>query len=372
MKKPHSEGYTAAAISGQGCLLMSKQAQIQQWRAVFERRSASPGTRAQVTSILNGFERYLALMGTGWETVTPALVQTWRDRLLSGQPPATRRLAPATVALRLSVVRSFYGFLVAQGVVAMNPAAAEVVATPRATEVRAAAALSVHQVRRLLAAPDVTTLRGARDAAVLHLLAYLGLRRAEVCALRMRDVVAWPGGRDARTPTGAPIPWGLRVRGKGGRERLLPLPAACKAALDRYLKLDAGARRALRGDGPDAPLVQATGRDRATPVAALTPETIRLIVRRYAEYCGFLTHRRGETTRISPHSFRRTAITRALDLGVSYREIQAMTGHRSIATVERYDANKFSLERNAVLKLDYQDERRGLTGALNHQRARQF
>lgn len=325
---------------------------MEQLRSSFERRSPSPGTRAQTARILAGFERYLAAVapGVALAAVTPALVQEWRDRMLAGQPPFARRLAPATVVLRLSVVRGFYAFLVAQGGAATNPADARVVRPPRVTDVRRATALSARQVRMLLAAPDTTTLRGARDAAVLHLLAYLGLRRAELCALRLRDVVAWPGGRDARTPGGEPIPWGVRVTGKGGRERWLPLPAACKQALDRYLRLDAAARRTLRGDRSDAPLFQATGRERGLPVRALTPETIRLIVRRYADYCGLV----GDGA-ISPHSFRRTAITRALDLGVSYREIQAMTGHRSIATVERYDAHRFAVERNAVLKLDYAD-----------------
>lgn len=335
--------------------------EIDSLRRAYEGRSESPRTRTLVKSVLAAYEQYLSGLGADFATATVEHVQKWRDAMLEGRRPFTRKLASATVALRLSVVRTFHQRLVEAGACASNPATTGLVVPPELPEQHRTVALSAKQIRTLLAAPDRDSVRGARDAAVLYLLAYLGLRRAEICSLRIRDIVHL----NARTPDGAAIPWGIRVKVKGGRERLLPLPGKCKQVIDRYLALDADDRKTLRANLADSPLIQATGYDRMQHPGKLSSETIRLIVKRYAEYCGFIqskTKGKKKTAaaekneiRISPHVFRHTAITRALDKGISYRDIQAMTGHRNISTVQRYDSNKFSVEHNAVNRLDYED-----------------
>jgi site-specific recombinase XerD len=336
--------------------------EIETLRRAYEGRSESARTRTLVKSVLAAYEHYLGGLNESFATATVEHVQKWRDAMLEGRRPFTRKLAPATVALRLSVIRTFHQRLVEAGACASNPATTGLVSPPELPEQHRTVALSAKQIRTLLAAPDRDSVRGARDAAVLHLLAYLGLRRAEICSLRIRDIVHL----NARTPDGADIPWGIRVKVKGGRERLLPLPGKCKRVIDRYLSLDADDRKTLRANLADSPLIQATGYDRMQHPGKLSSETIRLIVKRYAEYCGFLQPKpkgkrkngnAAEKTaiRISPHVFRHTAITRALDKGISYRDIQAMTGHRNISTVQRYDSNKFSVEHNAVNRLDYDD-----------------
>lgn len=338
-----------------------KPSEIETLRRAYEGRSESARTRTLVKSVLAAYEHYLGGMDESFATATVEHVQKWRDAMLEGRRPFTRKLAPATVALRLSVIRTFHQLLVERGACPTNPATTGLVVPPELPEQHRTVALSTKQIRTLLAAPNRDTVRGARDACVLYLLAYLGLRRAEICSLRIRDIVHL----NARSSDGAAIPWGVRVKVKGGRERLLPLPGQCKQIIDRYLALDADDRKTLRANLADSPLIQATGYDRMQHPGKLSSETIRLIVKRYAEYCGFIEpksrkKKKGASPektaiRISPHVFRHTAITRALDKGISYRDIQAMTGHRNIATVQRYDSNKFSLEHNAVNRLDYED-----------------
>ncbi|MFZ4986391.1 MAG: tyrosine-type recombinase/integrase [Blastocatellia bacterium] len=72
---------------------------------------------------------------------------------------------------------------------------------------------------------------------------------------------------------------------------------------------------------------------------------VHLIVRRWGDYCG--------VGKLSPHDLRRTAITRALDQGLSYRQVQMMSGHEDPKTVRRYDHNRENLEQNAVNHLNY-------------------
>jgi len=72
---------------------------------------------------------------------------------------------------------------------------------------------------------------------------------------------------------------------------------------------------------------------------------VHLIVRRWGDYCG--------VGKLSPHDLRRTAITRALDQGLSYRQVQMMSGHEDPKTVRRYDHNREKLEQNAVNHLNY-------------------
>jgi integrase/recombinase XerD len=135
--------------------------------------------------------------------------------------------------------------------------------------------------------------------------------------------------------------WTPRVKVKGGRERTLPLPAEVKRAIDDYLRLDAGRRRNLRSGGDDAFLFQPHSNYRTLEFdKPLTARMAHLIVAKWGDYCGL--------GRISPHDLRRTAITRALDQGLSYRQVQMMSGHRDPKTVMRYDHGRENMDLNAV------------------------
>ncbi|HEX8136791.1 MAG TPA: tyrosine-type recombinase/integrase [Pyrinomonadaceae bacterium] len=194
----------------------------------------------------------------------PNDVLAWRDHLRAG------RKRPATVSFKLSVMRSFFDYLKAGGVVPLNPDSTKLVSTPELPAEPARRALTAKEVRRLLSGPDRSRPEGARDYALMFVMLRLSLRVAEACALRSSSV-KWSHGR-----------WTLRCKVKGGREEVWPLPRDVKEAADAYLKLDANRRATLHSDDAEAFLFQ-------------------------------------------PHSNYRTL---TFDKGLSYRHVQMMSKHK--------------------------------------------
>jgi|SRR5262245_15226588 len=197
-------------------------------------------------------------------------------------------------------------------------------------------ALNPEEVRQLLAAPDRTSPAGARDYALLLLMLRTSVRVAEACSLKLSDR-QWNHGAGV-----------LRVKIKGRSERTIPLPDEVREAIDEFLKLDRGRRRNLHSDGPEQfifqPLVNYRTLEFAKPLS--TTQAWQL-VRRWGDFSG--------VGKLSPHDLRRTAITRALDQGLSYRQIQMMSGHKDPKTVMGYD-HRESLDLNAINILQYEDD----------------
>jgi integrase len=141
----------------------------------------------------------------------------------------------------------------------------------------------------------------------------------------------------------------LKCKVKGGREETWPLPKDVKEAIDHYLKLDRKRRDISHSHGEDAPLFQPIVNYRTlTFDKPLSTRMVQKIVKRWADYS-----RLGD---LSPHDLRRTAITRALDSGLTYRQVQMMSKHRDPKTVMRYDHGRENLELNAVNFLGYDEE----------------
>ena len=164
----------------------------------------------------------------------------------------------------------------------------------------------------------------------------LSLRVSEVCSLRASSV-KWSHGR-----------WTLRCKVKGGREEVWPLPKEVKEATDTYLRLDRKRREIVHSDGSDYPLFQTHINYRTLYFdKSLSTRMIQKIVKRWADYS-----RLGD---LSPHDLRRTAITRALETGSSYRQVQMMSKHRDPKTVMRYDHGRENLDQNAVIFLSYDE-----------------
>lgn len=306
----------------------------------FVNKSNSDATRRAYRVTMEQFQIFLRNRGKNIVQATPGDVLAFRDGLIQGPKP----LKPASVTLRLAALRSFYKYLHLAGLVPINPADTRLVTPPPPPEMATTNALSPKEVRMLLGSPDRKEVTGARDYVVLLLLARLALRAAEVCSLRNQDVIR-VSARDIR---GRSINWVIRVRVKGGRERKLPLPDDVKSAIEEYLKLDDEMRRLTKGLNPDAALIQRTGMGRTLGGKPLTTRALWNIVNKYAEYVGL--------DQVHPHSFRHTAITRALDMGLSYRDVQMMTGHKTLLTVQRYDAHREDMSRNAINELNYEDE----------------
>ena len=271
--------------------------------------------------------QFQVFVGRDVREVAPAHIIAWRDELLS-------KFKPATVAQKLSIIRSFYTYLNLAGYCDRNPADPRLVSPPLAEDESRARALSAKEVNYLLAGPDQNTPAGARDFAILLCLLRLGMRRAELCRLKKSDIGQQKGK------------WTLRIKVKGGRERTIPLPADLKQAIDHYLQLDGERRSLVHSDGDDAFIFQPLINNRTGLFARpLDPSMVYRIVRRWAEYGGI--------GRSKPHDMRHTAVTTALDLGASYREVQAMTGHKDPKTIRKYDRNRENLETNAINRLRY-------------------
>jgi integrase/recombinase XerD len=197
-------------------------------------------------------------------------------------------------------------------------------------------ALTSKEVRHLLSGPDREKSEGARDYALMLVMLRLSLRVAETCSLRASSV-KWSHGR-----------WTLRCKVKGGREDVWPLPKDVKEVVDSYLKLDAARRATLHSDGAEAFLFQPHSNYRTlTFDKGLSPRMVQKMVAKWGSFTGV-----GD---VSPHDLRRTAITRALDSGLSYRQVQMMSKHRDPKTVMRYDHGRENLDQNAVNFLVYEE-----------------
>lgn len=297
--------------------------------APFTERSISQATRDAYRRVVNEFFRFFNYRNPA--EITSKQILSWREHL------AGRRQKPATIAFKLSVIRSLYDFLKDANIISVNPASIKAVPPPEIPDHAAGRALTLDEVSRLLAAPHRGAVVGARDYALMLLMLKTSVRVGEACGIKVSDKV-WKQGR-----------WALKVKVKGRSERVIPLPEDVQDAINDYLKLDRTRRQMLRCGGDDAWLFQPTcnyrTRDFRKPISTRMAE---MIVKKWADFAGI--------GKVSPHDLRRTAITRALDQGLSYRQVQMMSGHSDPKTVMRYDYNRENLEMNAINFLTYKDD----------------
>jgi site-specific recombinase XerD len=294
----------------------------------FIQKSLSEETREAYRRAISQF--FFQIGGLHPTDVTPAHVIGYRDRLVRDDR------SPATITAKLSVVRSFFAYLQAAGVVALNPASTKLVPPPALPVNHAGRALTVKEVRNLLAAPDKRKPEGARDYALLLVMLRLSLRLSEVCKLR-RSSITTSQGR-----------WILKCKVKGGREEVWPLPRDVKEAIDDYLRLDFKRRQSLHSDGPDAPLFQPHSNYRTLVFdKALSPRHVQRIVAKWGQYSG--------VGKITPHDLRRTVVTELLNRGHSYREVQMVTKHKDPKTVMRYDHARENLDKNPINTFGYEE-----------------
>jgi site-specific recombinase XerD len=242
--------------------------------------------------------------------------------------------AASSRARRLAAVASWYGWLVEEEHAARNPAARVRRPSVDPDDSRTVG-LSREQALILLAAADVDARpTGRRTRALVRLLLANALRVGELIALDVEDLGTARGHRT------------LRVTGKGGRAHTVPLAPSTAAAIDSYL--------ASRADLAGAELLPATAagsRARRPLFATATGKRLdqgaiwRLLRRLAAEAGPELADVAG---RLSPHSLRHTAITAALDAGVSLRDVQDYARHADPRTTRRYDRARHSLDRHAT------------------------
>ena len=212
-------------------------------------------------------------------------------------------LAPSTIARRVSAVRAYFRHLVLIGSLAENPAAS--LKLPRRPR-KLPRALSPAETERLIEAADGTSPRARRDRALVELLYGAGLRVSEAVGLEKSGV-----DLDDRI---------VRVVGKGGKERLVPLGRPAAEAVRRYLAL--GRPHLDRRFRPEL-FLNARG-------GALTRAGAFFVLRRLAGRAGL------EPERVHPHLLRHSFATHLLEGGADLRSVQEMLGHADLGTTERY------------------------------------
>jgi integrase/recombinase XerC len=263
-------------------------------------RRASDHTRRAYLADLAQYTAFLAEMGQGVIPSSPALVRGFLVRAAGGA-------GAASLARKLSSLRSLYRFLVREGLAADNPA--RVVASPRRPS-RLPEVLPEEEVAALVEAPALGEPLQLRDRAFLELLYGSGLRVSELTGLDVDDL-------DLR---GALV----RVLGKRRKERIVPFGKPAAEALGRYLE---EGRPAL-----------ASGKERARGGAALflnhrggrlTSRSVARRLERWVIAAGLARH-------VHPHVLRHCFATHLLGNGADLRGIQELLGHASLSTTQRY------------------------------------
>lgn len=235
-----------------------------------------------------------------------------------------RVLATTSQARRLSALSSWYRYLISNGVTDANPV--EAVDRPEVNrDSSPTLGLDEKQIAAFMrAARAAGTPAAVRDAALVGMLAELALRVGEVLALDLADL---RHNRGHRT---------VRVRGKGGRFRELPIPAPLGRDLDAYLSARAAAA-AVPVDQLAGPLFITRSGKR------LDQPAVYGMVRRIARAAGLPA-----ADRLSPHSLRHSAATAMFGAGATLRDVQDALGHADPRTTRRYDRDRHNLDRSPV------------------------
>lgn len=213
-----------------------------------------------------------------------------------------RGLAPASIRRRLSAIRTYYRFLLAEGLVSNDPT--ERVELPRAWR-RLPDALSRSDVEKLLDAPDPAHPLFWRDKALLEFAYAAGVRVSELTSLRVRDLVLEDGL--------------AMVTGKGSKERVVPVGRAAVRSVATYLR---EVRPGLVRSGEGAVFLNARGRP-------LSRMGVWKILRKHVD-------RAGIRKRVTPHTLRHSFATHLLEGGADLAAVQEMLGHADISTTQIY------------------------------------
>jgi integrase/recombinase XerC len=219
---------------------------------------------------------------------------------------------PATMGRKLAALRSFFRYLLREGICKLDPTAG--IPMPR-TPKKLPNPLPVDDCVVLIEGDKNNSShserRQMRDRALVEFLYGTGLRVGEVAGLDVRDVDLQRGD--------------VRVLGKGGKERVVPIPGEAREALREYLE-------SRRVPGVLAqPLFPSLRVPKSGPLVRLGVRDIRRVLKARAQRVGIVD-------RVHPHRLRHSYATHLLDMGADLREIQELLGHASLSTTEKYTA----------------------------------
>ena len=214
-----------------------------------------------------------------------------------------RGLASSSVARCLSSLKSFYNFLYVENLISENPI--ETIASPRPWR-KLPNVMSMQEVDALIAAPDVNTLAGVRDLAMLELMYATGLRVSELVSLKMSAVNLEVGY--------------LRTLGKGSKERVVPIGDTAKTTIENYV-INARPLFQKKYTSEDLFLTRLGN--------AMTRQGFWKIIKKYSIKAKIVGT-------VSPHALRHAFATHLLERGADLRSVQKMLGHADISSTQIY------------------------------------
>lgn len=269
-------------------------------RHVTIERGLSEHTIAAYRRDLAAYREWLAAEGiTDTAEVTAAVV----GRFIADRAGAEPAPAATSLARMQSSVRGWHRFLAREGIEDDDPSGR--LRPPKAPQ-RLPKALTIDQVERLLAAPSAEDPLGIRDRALLELLYATGARVSEAVGLDVDDLAHGDV---------------LRLRGKGSKERIVPIGSFARSAVDAYLtRVRPGL--AAKGRASARLFLGARG-------APLSRQSAWLVIRAAAEGAQI-------TSEVSPHTLRHSFATHLLQGGADVRVVQELLGHASVATTQIY------------------------------------
>jgi len=255
-------------------------------------KNASPHTVINYKRDLEAFVAFLEDQGVEDVTHTDYLkVRSYLSKLKD------KKLTARSISRKLSAMRSFFRFLVKEGLLSINPTAA--IVSPK-QEKPLPQFMTEEEVVRLIEEPSRETLKGVRDRAIFETLYSTGLRISELLSLT-EEQVDFIGGT-------------VRVMGKGRKERMVPIGDRALRAIRAYLaKRKAESRYIFLNKNKKQ----------------LNAFGVRKVMDRYLRLLSFKTH-------VSPHTFRHSFATHLLGRGADLRSVQELLGHANLATTQIY------------------------------------
>jgi len=271
---------------------------IQRFLDSLRRENVSAHTLRAYTADLRQLIQYLSPPDSGPPPIAqidPLVLREWMSALYAA------RLSPVTIRRKLAAVRSLYKFMQKEGIVELN--VARLLGTPKMPKTLPRVP-SAEQTNRLLDGAACETERPllVRDLALLEMLYGCGVRVSELVGMNLEDVdfaERW-----------------VLVRGKGKKERQVPVPAKAASALERYVAERNGPA------GEHALFLSRRGR-------RLTDRAVRVVVKCYATLVA------GDSS-LHPHTFRHAYATHLLSDGADLRAIQELLGHARLSTTQKY------------------------------------
>jgi integrase/recombinase XerD len=265
-------------------------------------KGASNNTIAAYRNDIQQFAGYCVghRNGRGWADINRAVILEYMQDL------QVKRYAEATVARKVAAVKSFFGFLTAEGLIPQDPT--ESLSSPRVGK-SLPKPITPQQVDELLEQPlRRRTPEAKRDKAMLELLYATGMRVSELVSLNLESIQVQPDGAH------------VRCLGKGAKERTIPIHEHAAEALATYLTEARGVL--VRSRHERALFVNRRGE-------RLTRQGFWLILKGYAEHAGIAAH-------VTPHTLRHSFATHMLKGGAPLRNVQELLGHANITTTQVY------------------------------------